>query len=116
MPPDEPDLDPLQTSAARILRAHRDCLRRLLARADAADPAQSAQVGHAVSLLVEQLAQDLIRLYAHADRGLLTETDLVVVLPALERLRNSLRFWQHRRRTLRDTIHRAIETIGDFRM
>lgn len=113
MAPPDADGESLQTPAARVLRAHRDCLRALLIRAESGDE-DAAQVRRAVSLLVDQLADDLVRLYALAERGVLARSDHLIVLPALERLRNSLRFWQHRRRALRDTLHRAIETLGDF--
>ena len=113
MVPSDLDDDPPQTTGSRVLRQHRDCLQALLKRAVGAGGGDSAQVKREVSALVDQLADDLVRLYSLSERGVLSRSDHLIVLPALERLRNSLRFWQHRRRALRDTLHRAIETIGD---
>ncbi len=114
MAPIEPDEELLPTAGARVLREHRNSLRALLTRAERAGPEDAAQLKRDVSALVDQLAEDLVRLYSLSERGILSRSDHLIVLPALERLRNSLRFWQHRRRALSDTLHRAIETIGDF--
>ena len=109
---DIPDAETPLTPAARVLLRHRDQLEALLRQAEVAEAADSTSLKRQVSNLVDELAEDLIRLYALAERGTLCKSDHLVVLPALERLRNALRFWQHRRRPLRDTLHRAIGVIG----
>ena len=112
MVPSDPDDDPPQTAGSRVLRQHRDALHTLLKQAEGTAGGDSTQVKREVTALVDQLAEDLVRLYSLSERGVLSRSDHLIVLPALERLRNSLRFWQHRRRELRDTLHRAIETIS----
>jgi len=113
-PPEPPEAPAVLTPAARVLLRHRDRIAALLSRADAEPDggSESESLKRAVSLLVDEVADDLVRLYALAERGALTRGDLLVVLPALERLRNALRFWQHRRRSLRDTLHKAMGALA----
>ena len=98
---------------ARLLRAHAERLRALLGLAERIGAGDDARLKQGVAALVDQIAESLVHLYGLSESGLLSRSDHLIALPALERLRNSLRFWQHRRRALRDTLHRAIETIGD---
>jgi hypothetical protein len=96
------------SAAARLLASYRRRLLELLGRAELAAPREPAELRLAVATLVEQLNDDLLRLYRVAESGALTRADQMVVMPTLERLRDTLRHRGARLRPMSDTLHKAI--------
>jgi hypothetical protein len=96
------------TPAARLLASYRRRLAELLGRAESAAPREPAELRLAVATLVETLNDDLLRLYRLAESGTLTRGDQTIVVPALERLRDTLRRRGSRQRAMSDTLHKAI--------
>ncbi len=102
---------PSDTAAARLLADYRRRLAELLARAEASAPREPADLRLAVAALVESLNADLLRLYRLAETGTLSRTDQLIVMPALERLRDALRHRGARLAPLGDTLHKAIAVL-----
>jgi hypothetical protein len=94
--------------AARLLANYRRRLLDLLGRAEVAAPREPAELRLAVATLVEALNDDLLRLYRLAESGTLTRSDQMIVMPALERLRDTLRHRGSRLHAMSDTLHKAI--------
>jgi hypothetical protein len=101
------------TSAARTLATYRSRLAELLARAETDAQNDDAEIHFTVSTLVDRLSSDLMRLYDESQRGLLTQSDLATVLPALEFMREVLRHAWSRPRALRDTLYKALAAVPD---
>ena len=99
------------TPAARTLAIYRTRLTDLLARTETAAQNGNVEIHFAVSTLVERLSGDLIRLYDDSERGVLTQSDRVTVLPTLESMREVLRHAWSRPRALRDTLYKALAAI-----
>ena len=99
---------PRGTTATRLLAGYRRQLVELLGRAESAAPREPAELRLAVATLVEVLNADLMRLYRLAEGGTLTRGDQTVVVPALERLRDTLRQRGSRLHAMSDTLHKAI--------
>jgi hypothetical protein len=98
--------------AVRLLASYRRRLIELLARAEQAAPREPAELRLAVAALVEALNNDLLRLYRLAETGTLTRADQMVVMPALERLRDTLRHRGSRLHAMSDTLHKAIAGLA----
>lgn len=96
------------STAARLLAGYRRRLVELLGRAESAAPREPAELRLAVATLVEELNDDLLRLYRVAESGTLTRGDQMIVMPALERLRDTLRHRGSRLHAMSDTLHKAI--------
>lgn len=96
------------SSTARLLAGYRRRLLELLGRAEAAAPREPAELRLAVAALVDSLNEDLLRLYRLAESGTLTRSDQQIVMPALERLRDTLRHRGSRLHAMSDTLHKAI--------
>ena len=94
--------------AARLLASYRRRLLDLLGRAEADAPREPAELRLSVATLVEALNDDLLRLYRLAETGTLTRSDQLIVMPALERLRDTLRHRGSRLHAMSDTLHKAI--------
>jgi len=94
--------------AARLLVSYRRRLNDLLGRAEEAAPREPAELRLAVATLVETLNDDLLRLYRLAESGTMTRGDQMIVVPALERLRDTLRHRGSRLHAMSDTLHKAI--------
>jgi hypothetical protein len=94
--------------AARLLAGYRRRLLDLLERAEESAPREPAELRVAVATLVEVLNDDLLRLYRLAESGALTRSDQMIVMPALERLRDTLRHRGSRLHAMSDTLHKAI--------
>jgi hypothetical protein len=99
------------SAAARLLATYRQRLLELLDRAEASAPREPAELRLAVATLVEHLNDDLLRLYRLAEAGTLTRSDQLVVMPALERLRDTLRHRGSRLHAMSDTLHKAISGL-----
>jgi hypothetical protein len=98
-------------SAARLLTSYRRRLLELLGRAESAAPGEPAELRLAVATLVEALNDDLLRLYRLAESGALARSDQTVVMPALERLRDTLRHRGSRSHAMSDTLHKALSGL-----
>lgn len=96
------------SAAVRLLTSYRRRLVELLERAELAAPGEPAELRLAVATLVEHLNGDLLRLYQLAETGALTRGDQTIVVPALERLRDTLRHRSARPHPMSDTLHKAI--------
>jgi hypothetical protein len=96
------------SAAARLLASYRRRLVELLGRAELAAPREPADLRLAVATLVEQLNDDLLGLYRLAEDGTLTRNDQLIAMPALERLRDTLRHRGSRLHAMSDTLHKAI--------
>jgi len=96
------------STAALLLAGYRRRLIELLGRAEAAAPREPAELRLAVATLVEALNEDLLRLYRLAESGALSRGDQLIVMPALERLRDTLRHRGSRLHAMSDTLHKAI--------
>jgi hypothetical protein len=96
------------SAAARLLGSYRARLLDLLQRAEADAPREPTELRLGVATLVEALNDDLLRLYRLAESGTLTRSDQTVVMPALERLRDTLRHRGSRLHAMSDTLHKAI--------
>ena len=94
--------------AARLLASYRQRLGELLDRAATAAPSEPAELRLAVAAVVEAINDDLLRLYRLAESGALTRSDQLIVMPALERLRDTLRHRGSRVHAMSDTLHKAI--------
>jgi hypothetical protein len=101
-----------ETRATKTLSLYRSLLTNLLARAEACDDHDEAAIGLAFARLVDSLGDDLVQLYQEEAAGLLSESDRTIVLPALERMRNVLRRAHRRTLSLRDTLHKALNTVS----
>jgi hypothetical protein len=101
------------TSAARTLAIYRSRLAELLVRAETAAQNGDAEIHFTVSTLVDRLSGDLMRLYDESQRGVLTQSDRTIVLPALEFMREVLRHAWSRPRALRDTLCKALAAVPD---
>ena len=99
------------STAARLLATYRQRLLDLLGRAEEAAPGEPAELRLAVAALVEQLNDDLLRLYRLAENGTLTRSDQTIAVPALERLRDTLRHRGARLHAMSDTLHKAISGL-----
>jgi hypothetical protein len=99
------------TPAARILAIYRTRLTDLLARAETTAQNGDAEIHFTVSTLVDRLSSDLMRLYDDCQRGALTQSDRIAVMPALELMREVLRHAWSRPRALRDTLQKALAAI-----
>jgi hypothetical protein len=99
------------TSAARSLVIYRTRLADLLARAEIVAQDESSEIHLAVSALVDRLSCDLVRLYDDLERGALAQSDRVIVLPALEFMREVLRHSYSRPRSIRDALSKALAPI-----
>lgn len=97
-----------ESPAARLLAGYRRRLLDLLNRAEAEAPHEPADLRLSVATLVEALNNDLLRLYRLAETGTLTRADQLIVMPALERLRDTLRHRGSRVHAMSDTLHKAI--------
>jgi hypothetical protein len=104
---------PEATPAARTLAIYRSRLAELLTRAETAAQNGDAEIHFTVSTLVDGLSGDLMRLYDEAQRGVLTQSDRAIVLPALEFMREILRHAWSRPRALRDTLNKALAAVPD---
>ncbi len=91
---------------------YRSLLANLLARAEGKDRADEAAIGLAFARLVDSLGADLVQLYQDQALGQLSESDRLIVLPALERMRNVLRRAHRRTISLRDTLHKALNAAA----
>ncbi len=100
------------TSATRLLTSYRQRLAHLLERASAAGAAKAPDLRLEIAALVEGLNDDLLALYRLAESGTLLAVDLTVVLPALERLRDTLRQRGTRVRPVRDTLGKAVAGLA----
>ena len=98
----------IDSPAARLLASYRRRLLDLLGRAEADAPREPAELRLSVATLVEALNDDLLRLYRLAETGTLTRSDQLIVMPALERLRDTLRHRGSRLHAMSDTLHKAI--------
>ncbi len=96
------------SAAARLLATYRRRLLDILDRAEASAPQEPAELRLAVATLVEHLNDDLLRLYRLAETGTLTRSDQTIAMPALERLRDTLRHRGSRLHAMSDTLHKAI--------
>jgi hypothetical protein len=96
------------STAVRLLAGYRRQLVELLGRAETAAPREPAELRLAVATLVEALNDDLLRLYRLAESGSLLRSDQLIVMPALERLRDTLRHRGSRVHAMSDTLHKAI--------
>ena len=96
------------SAVARLLAGYRRQLVELLDRAVIAAPREPAELRLAVATLVEALNDDLLRLYRLAESGSLLRSDQLIVMPALERLRDTLRHRGSRVHAMSDTLHKAI--------
>ena len=96
------------SATARLLAGYRRRLLDLLGRAEAAAPQEPAELRLAVAALVEALNGDLLRLYRLAESGTLTRSDQLIGVPALEKLRDTLRHRGSRLHAMSDTLHKAI--------
>jgi len=76
------------------------------------DGREQVAIGLAFARLVDSLAADLVQLYQEESSGRLSESDRLLVLPALERMRNVLRRAQRPTRSLRDTLRNALEVAS----
>jgi len=94
--------------AARLLASYRRRLLDLLGRAEAEAPHEPADLRLSVATLVETLNDDLLRLYRLSETGTLTRSDQMIAMPALERLRDTLRHRGSRLHAMSDTLHKAI--------
>jgi hypothetical protein len=63
--------------------------------------------------LAEELNADLLRLYTLGAAGQLAAVERITVLPALERLRDILRFRGRSPRSLRDVLQKASAELPD---
>ncbi len=99
---------PADSPATRLLASYRRQLVALLGQAEQAAPREPAELRLAVAALVEALNDDLLRLYRLAESGTLTRGDQLIVMPALERLRDTLRHRGSRLHPMSDTLHKAI--------
>ena len=97
--------------AAQLLTSYRQRLLDLLNRAEADAPHEPADLRLSVATLVEALNIDLLRLYRLAETGALTRSDQMIVMPALERLRDTLRHRGSRLQAMSDTLHKAISGL-----
>jgi hypothetical protein len=96
------------SAAVRLLAGYRRQLVELLGQAESAAPREPAELRLAVATLVEAVNDDLLRLYRLAERGTLLRSDQMIVMPALERLRDTLRHRGSRVHAISDTLHKAI--------
>ncbi|HUO80570.1 MAG TPA: hypothetical protein VMU00_10555 [Steroidobacteraceae bacterium] len=94
--------------ATRLLSGYRQRLLDLLGQAEAAAPREPAELRLATAELVELLNRDLLRLYRLAESGTLTNSDQTIAMPALERLRDTLRHRGSRLHAMSDTLHKAL--------
>jgi hypothetical protein len=101
-----------ETRAERTLSVYRSLLVNLLTRAEGQGRADEAAIGLAFARLVDGLGADLVQLYQDQAQGLLSESDRLIVLPALERMRNVLRRAHRRTLSLRDTLHKALNAAA----
>ncbi len=99
------------SAATRLLTGYRRRLAELLDRAETAAPREPAELRLAVASLVDELNDDLLRLYRLAEGGTMTRGDQLVVVPALERLRDTLRHRGSRVHAMSDTLHKAISGL-----
>ena len=97
-----------QPDVAVLLARYRDRLIELVALAEAAAPAEPAHLRAAVDLLVENLNEDLLKIYRATESGALKAHEAAIVVPAFERLRNVLRHRDVRLCSMRDTLHKAV--------
>ena len=99
---------PDDSAATRLLAAYRQRLLELLRHAELAAPREPAELRLAVGTLVEELNGDLLRLYRLAESGALLRSDQTIVVPTLERLRDTLRQRGARLQRMSDTLHKAV--------
>lgn len=97
---------------ARLLAEYRSRLAELLTHAELAAPREPAELRLAVTTLVERLNDDLLRLYRLAEGGALGRADQLVAIPALERLRDTLRQRGARPHPMSDTLHKAVAVLA----
>jgi len=98
----------ITTPAAQVLLYYRIRLATLLASAEDASLLEAPVFRLTIAKVVEDLTEDLIRLYEDLQRHGLTETDRTDVVPALERLRTVLRQRHTYSRRFRNTIRKMI--------
>jgi len=93
---------------AQLLARYRERLLELVALAEAAAPSEPAHLRAAVDLLVENLNDDLLKIYRATEAGALKAREAAIAVPAFERLRNVLRHRDVRLCSMRDTLHKAV--------
>jgi len=95
-----------------VLTRYRDRLRRLLSEAERLAPAEPAELRAELVALIDDLNRDLLRLYDDTESGAVSDAGHMVVMTALEAMRNTLR----RRSTIRpirDLLRKAIIHCGE---
>jgi hypothetical protein len=100
------------TPAAQTLALYRRRVADLLVKAETAKEG-NAEIHFAVSVLIERLSGDLIRLYDDLQRGALAQSDRVTVMPSLEFMREVLRHAWSRPRSIRETLSKALAPTPD---
>lgn len=111
-PDDNAAPDPRDVAALCLLSRYRQKISTLLDLAERS-PESAAHLEAQAYDLAEDLNTDLLRLYSLSAAGKLATVERLTVLPALERLRDILRFRGRSHRSLRDVLQKASAELPD---
>ena len=96
-------------STERKLAFYRAWLARIIRVAERGTPAAEREASRAIAELVEHLNSDLLCLYRNRESEARRVDEATVLVLALERIRNILRFRSARKRSIQETLRLAIE-------